>query len=314
MLLACLRSERALLAYARRIERYRSASLTAHSEEEALRALRHRLPAAGPDELWAGDDAAVVRSREGYLLLAADAVVAGVHADLSLVGLDDLGWKSLAVNISDIAAMGGKPGHALVSVVLPPGTDLDLLYEGILEAAGEYRCPVVGGDLTSGEQLVVAVAVTGTVDGEPVRRSGACAGDRIYVTGPLGASAAGLRALRQGGDGTAHRRPRALVAEGVAARAGGATAMIDLSDGLATDLRRVADESGVGVVVDDVPVAPGATPEEALGGGEDYQLLFTMSGPSPVPGAIAIGWCTADPPERRLGDEPLPELGWEHRW
>jgi thiamine-monophosphate kinase len=286
--------------------------------------LRSLLSGPPAGETWIGDDAAVVSRRDGRLLLAADAVVAGVHVDLSLSGLADVGWKAVAVNVSDIAAMGGEPGHALVTVVVPGGCALEDLYAGIAEAADEYRCPVVGGDLTSGAELVVAVAVTGWVDGAPLLRSGARSGERLFVTGPLGASAAALRELRSGtGEGAAHRRPRARVAEGRAARDAGATAMLDLSDGLVLDLRRLADASGVGVAVDDVPVAAGATEDEALSGGEDYELLFAAPDRARVLDAFAAAGCrppveigrvTEDPGERRWRDGDLPEGGWEHQW
>src|SRR5204862_224102 len=225
----------------------------------------------------------------GDLLLTADAVVSGVHFDLDLVGIDDVGWKALAVNVSDVAAMGGRPLHALVTVAGPLGSvDLDALYDGVLAAADVFACPVVGGDLVAAPVLMVSVAVTGTLDGgPPLLRSGAAPGDLLFVTGPLGSSAAGLELLRAGRGSEApdlalaHRRPRARVAEGQAARAAGATAMIDLSDGLASDVRHVAEASGVGVALDRVPVAVGVARAmgddgvaAALGGGEDYELLF----------------------------------------
>lgn len=299
-------------------------------EFAAIERLRRMLPSPPAGETWIGDDAAVVVPPVGGLLLAADMVVAGVHADLSLVGLDDLGWKAVAVNVSDIAAMGGRPTHALVSVAGPPHVDLVTLYEGIRAAAEEYGCPVVGGDLASCKELVVSVAVAGDCeDRPPVLRGGALPGDALFVTGPLGASAAGLRLLREGraDEGpelvAAHRRPKARVEEGRAARAAGATAMVDVSDGLASDVRRLAEASGVGIVIDQAPVAPGATLEEALGGGEDYELIFSATNAGHVVATFAeaglrqpivIGYCTAEPLERRLRDEPLPTMGWEHPW
>jgi len=271
--------------------------------------------------------------------LGADAVVAGVHADLSLVRLDDFGWKALVANVSDMAAVGGRPTHALVTLAGPLGDEeVDLLYDGLLEAAEVYGCPVVGGDLTAAPTLMVAVAMAGDGgdhDPPPVLRSGASPGDTIFVTGPLGSSAAGLQLLREGRAGEApdlelaHRRPRARLHEGAAARTAGATAMIDVSDGLATDLWSLADASAVGVVVDHVPVAIGVSrlcdePEAvALGGGEDYELVFTAPDPDRIEKVFAelglgaplrIGHCTAEPAERRLGDGPLLRLGWEHRW
>jgi len=300
--------------------------------------IRERLGPGPPGEVWAGDDAAVLPSPGGPVLLTADTLVEGVHFDLSLSGVDDLGWKALAVSVSDIAAMGGRPLHALVTVTVPRGRggDLEQLYDGLEAAARAFACPVVGGDLTSGPHLSVTVAVMGTAP-KPVLRSQAKPDDALLVTGPLGGGAAGLRLLRGGAvtfdpadlrqpearAALAHRRPEPRVAEGDAARRAGASAMIDLSDGLALDLRRLADASGVGVVVDQVPLGPAASLDEALTGGDDYELLFAVpdarrahqrfeeAGLSPP---FVIGRCTNDPGERRLGAGPLPEGGWEHTW
>jgi len=297
-------------------------------EFAAIAAIRSRLPGpTTPGEVWIGDDAAVLPvPTNGRLLLASDSVVAGVHADLGLTGLDDLGWKAMAACISDIAAMGGEPDYAVVAVAGPAGTDLGLLYEGIAAASTEYRCPVVGGDLANAPRLVVTVTVTGSSRGEPVLRSGAHPGDLIWVTGLLGAAAAGLRLYRDGRRGpdpllAAHARPRAEIAAGRAARTCGATAMIDVSDGLAADLGHVAEASGVGLRLDAVPVAPGATRSEALSGGEDYALVFCAPPSAPVAACFAglgqpilLGRCTADPGERTIAGEPFPASGWEHRW
>lgn len=294
--------------------------------------------------IWIGDDAAAVAPPPGgWLLLAADTVVAGVHADLGLTGLDDLGWKAMAASISDIAAMGGTPGYALVTVAGPPDTDLDSLYSGIAAAVTAFGCPVVGGDLTNAGQLVVTVAVTGHCDGPPVRRSGARPGDELWVTGPLGGSAAGLRLLQEDRAGAgpgrpegsagvvseddardarrAHRRPFARLAAGQAARRAGATAMIDVSDGLSADLDHLARASGVGLRLDAIPVHPAATFGEAWSGGEDFVLAFCAPGSIPVETAfgaldapVRIGRCTADPDERTLAGAPFTPSGWEHEW
>src|SRR5207237_250237 len=180
-----------------------------------------------------GDDAAVVEAPDGPLLLAADTVVAGVHTPPDLP-LEDLGWQAVAVNVSDIAAMGGRPLHLLVTVAAPQGTDLDRLFDGVAEASKAYLCPVVGGDLTTADVLVVTVAVTGTVDGTPVSRAGA---------------------------------------------------------------------------------RPGATLDQALTGGEDYELVFTAP-VARLPLGFRIGTCTADPTQRTLAGQPLPAAsgGWEHRF
>lgn len=308
-------------------------------ELAAIEAIRRILcEAAPPGEVWIGDDAAVVRSRGAELVASTDAVVGGVHADLDLVGLEDLGWKALAAALSDIAAMAARPTHCLVSVIGPPDTDLEALYRGIAQASRRWACPVVGGDLVSAALVVVSVSVLGVVpEGRcAVLRSGAKPGDSIFVTGGLGASAAGLAWLRsrRWGAGAAscavgerlaraHRRPLARVAEGLAAAAGGATAMIDVSDGLATDLTQLAGASSVGFELERVPVAEGASEAEALGGGEDYELVFTAADAERVAQAFAaaglrpaqlVGRCTADPSLRRLRGQQLGRLGWEHEW
>jgi thiamine-monophosphate kinase len=315
-------------------------------EFSAIERLRRRLPGPPAGEVWIGDDAAVLGPTPGRLLLTTDLSVAGVHADLELIGLDDLGWRALAAAISDVAAMGGRPDGAVVAVAGPPETDLDLLYEGIAASSETHRCPVVGGDLSNSDVLVLAVTVLGHVEGEPgpVLRGGARAGDHLLVTGPLGAAAAGLRVLRarrRSGSGSrphestgigspqdesvqmAHRRPRARVAEGEAARLAGATAMVDVSDGLLADLGHLADASGVGYRLDRVPVSPGATTEEALGGGEDYELVVATGDPRRLEAALAaaglrppvvIGVCGANPAERTLAGEPTTALGWQHSW
>src|SRR5579875_2610211 len=197
--------------------------------------------------------------------------------------------------------MGGCPTHAVCTMAVPQGTDVERLAAGVAEAGAEWSCRIVGGDLTSASQIVLS------------------------VTCPLGASAAGLRNLREGArEGAlvdAHRRPRARLAEGMAARRAGVSAMMDVSDGLALDLRRLAHASGVGVALFGVPVAAGATESEALGGGEDYELLMATRDPDRLAAAfqaaglrppLHIGACTADVSECTLEGRPMPLLGWQH--
>jgi thiamine-monophosphate kinase len=290
-----------------------------------------------PGDTWIGDDAAVVTlgpSRQG--LLATDLVVAGVHVDLDLCGLDDVGFKSLMVTVSDLAAMGAWPHYALVSIAAPRGTDLDLLGAGLAAAAGEAECVVVGGDLSEAPVLVVSTAVFGALradaTGGPLLRSGAQPGDRLFVTGPLGGSAAGLRLLRSGGHASAlattgllraYRRPVARLREGEVARLSGASAAIDISDGVVADVRHLGRSSGVGVALDTLPVADGATEAEALHGGEEYELLVATPDPDRLVAAYrsaglrppaAVGRCTGRPGEYLRGGEPLPSGGWRHRF
>jgi thiamine-monophosphate kinase len=206
---------------------------------------------------------------------------------------------------------------------------------GIAEAAEVSGCAVLGGDVSSSSELMVAVTVLGTVtdrpdgpEGHPVSRSGAAAGDVLALTGPCGGSAAALRELRAGARGPdaglAYRRPVARLEEGEVARKCGAHAMIDVSDGLALDLHRLADASDVGFVLHEVPVAAGATLEEALGGGEDYELLIALAEADArrlteeladsgqrVP--LLIGKVLADAAARMMGDQELERLGWQHR-
>ena len=295
--------------------------------------LAARLPPPAAGEVWIGDDAAVFPAPTGLTLLTVDTVVEGVHFLAGRGGLDDVGWKALTSSVSDVAAMGGEPLRAVVAATVPDAAVLDAVYDGLLAAAEEYRCPVVGGDLTAGPVLVLTVAVTGHVPaGEPppVLRSGARSGHRIWATGPLGSAAAGLELLRAGppeqrpapSSVAAHLRPRARLAEGRAARLAGASAMIDVSDGLALDLGRLATASGVAADLVDVPVAPGATTEQALGGGEDYELVFTSPpevdvaaafGAAGLTAPLEVGRCT----EGRAGavllnGRPVEPAGYEH--
>jgi thiamine-monophosphate kinase len=297
---------------------------------------------AGPEVgIGVGDDAAVLVPPAGSdrLLWSTDLVVEGVHFDLEICTLEDVGCKVVAANVSDIAAMGGVPRHLLVSIAAPPRVSLGALYRGIDLAAEQYGCSVVGGDLSSAAQLVVAVAIEGTTGLAPVLRSGARPGDSLYVTGPLGRSAAGLRHLRQlrrsrllrraGAAQTAnvrslvdaYHRPVARVAEGRAAAGAGASAMIDISDGLGSELARIAEASSVGVELAQVPVAEGATLADALEGGEDYELCcaappgvdletaFANAGLRPP---LRIGRCTAEVGALRLGGAALLHRGFEH--
>jgi thiamine-monophosphate kinase len=312
-------------------------------EDETLERIRRTL-GNGIEAPGLRDDAALVDvPGGGTLVVSVDSVVEGVHVDLGLCGPADVGWKAVMGALSDLAAMGARPVGALVALCVPElagGGSVTLgVMDGVAEAARATGCPVVGGDVSAGATLVVAVTVMGSVGpGSPVPRDGAQAGDTIFVTGPCGGSAAGLRVLRAADAGpstnradpdrqrltTSYRRPVARLAEGEAARLAGAHAMIDVSDGLALDLHRLADASGVGFALDAVPVAQGATVEEALGGGEDYELVVVV-GPGEVTGYLErnehaglrppfrIGSVTAGAAQRTLGGRELEQLGWQHQ-
>jgi thiamine-monophosphate kinase len=260
------------------------------SEVELLEAIRRVLSGAGPEvRVGVGDDAAVLAPTAGELVLTTDALVEDVHFVRGPTGARDLGHKAIVVSVSDIAAMGGSPRAAVCALTLAPDVEAAWVMElfgGMREACDEYALWLVGGDLSGGREVSIAVTVTGEIaPGRAVLRSGARPGDRIVVTGELGGSAAGLRLTRLRTMPTAeqltlvrrHLRPIARVGEGgVLARH--ATAMMDVSDGLAIDLSRLIRASGVGarLAIEDVPIADGATIDDALGGGEDYELLATI--------------------------------------
>ena len=279
-------------------------------------------------EVHVGDDAAVLAPFVGEALISTDVAVLGVHLQANLFPLEDLGFKAVASAVSDLAAMGGRPRGAVVAVGSPPGTDLEELHRGIADAAAMTNCPIVGGDLTRSRDVSVAVTVFGECPGRgAVLRSGAKAGDELLVTGPLGRSAAGLRRRRAGAPledelVVAHRRPWPRLSEGIAARSAGVHAMMDLSDGLGIDLHRLADASGVGFALDHVPVAAGATPEEAISGGEDYELLIATDDAPRLRlifhdrgllDPITIGHVVASKSERTYNAEEFVRRGWQHQ-
>lgn len=307
--------------------------------------IREWLGPAPEGEVWAGDDAAVLRAPGGTILFTADLLVEGVHFDLALTGPADLGWKAIAVNVSDVAAMGGTPRRAVVSLALRSGIELgwvESLYAGMREASDAFGMAVVGGDVSAADCLSIGVALIGNPAGRRViERRGARVGDALCVTGTLGASAAGYRLLRAGIRDRpdllrAHLRPAPRVREVEALRRQMPTAMIDVSDGFAADLGHLCAASGVGAVVraEDLPAVDlsgvdlDRDPLElALHGGEDYELLFTIP-----PGRVAAAAAEVDaatgtrvvvvgevaPPERgmvlvRGGAESVLEArGWDH--
>jgi thiamine-monophosphate kinase len=237
----------------------------------------------------------------GGLVVTQDALVEGVHFRLDWLDWRDLGWRAAAVNISDLAASGATPEALLVTIAVPPHTrtaDVVSLYEGIAETG----VPVVGGDTTAAPSVLVSVTALGRSPHVP-GRAGARPGDVLVVTGPLGAAGAAFRAK-------SYVRPPLRVEEG-RALARSAHAMLDISDGLAVDVNRIARPSGVRCVVEleHVPLADGAMIRD-LSFGEDYELLAAVpsAGGHAVIGHVEAG----EGVELLLHGAPLVLEGWEH--
>jgi thiamine-monophosphate kinase len=250
-------------------------------------------------------------------------LVEGVHFRRETHGAGDVGWKALARGLSDIAAMGGEPRFCLLSLAVAPWVEarwLDGFYGGLLRLATRTRTPLMGGDLAHAEKTMCDIVVCGAVPrGTALRRDGARAGDAIYVSGALGGSALGLskgsgRAWRR------HLRPQPRLALGRFLRARlRATAAMDLSDGLSLDLHRLCLASGLRAEIGAPPRFPGATWEQALHGGEDYELLFTAPARARVPRdfeGLPLTRIGAMRPGRPGAVEwegtPLAPLGYDH--
>ncbi|HKY20742.1 MAG TPA: thiamine-phosphate kinase [Vicinamibacterales bacterium] len=248
-------------------------------------------PAPGFVIVGIGDDAAVLEPERNALeVITTDSQVEGVHFDHNLVSAADIGHKALAVNLSDLAAMGAAPRAAVLSLVLPPTwpvAQVDALLDGLVVLAERSRISIVGGNIArSPGPLIVDVTAIGSVHRRRVlTRAGARAGDELYVTGALGGSAAGLRALRDNPSAAGrlverYRRPEPRTRFGLMlGRNQAARACIDLSDGVADGVRQIAEACGLGAVIDAdaLPLEEGATLRDALEGGEDYELLFAVS-------------------------------------
>jgi thiamine-monophosphate kinase len=325
------------------------ATLADVSERDLIARIQRRLPPA-PDwmAVGVGDDAAVVEPERNRLdVLSVDALVEGVHFDRAFTPPDAIGHRALAVNLSDLAAMGATPRLCLLSLVLPGGwpvADFDAMIDGLLALAARHRMHVAGGNLArSPGPLVIDVTVSGTIKRRQIAtRSGARPGDELYVTGSIGAAAAGLGMLSEAGAAASeacttrylYPEPRVRIGQ-LVARNRAATACVDLSDGLADAVHRLAEASGVGAIVHDdaLPIEPAArewftthsidATTGAVTGGDDYELLLavrprarrrlaqvTRHAGAPL---TRIGVCTADRAvllrcgsDDQTRDRPLP--------
>ncbi|GAB3122519.1 thiamine-phosphate kinase [Glaciibacter psychrotolerans] len=296
-----------------------------------------RLPDADAALLGPGDDCAIVAAPDGRFVVTTDMMIHGPDFRLAWSTPFDLGWKAAATNLSDVAAMGARPTALVVAIAAPPHTPIETI-EGIADglrsacAALSPGCGVVGGDLSASDTLTLAVTAFGDLDGRAaVLRSGARPGDIVALAGRLGEAAAGLELLfREGVDeaGTpnaaradalkvrnpeqlaAQLRPEPPVTLGPVAAECGATAMLDVSDGLAIDAGRIARASGVGI--DFRSTALGDHIERALNGGEDHGLLATFPAGSELPsGFRALGTVTAGAGLILVDGKPHSQGGWD---
>jgi len=281
-----------------------------------------RLPESDAALLGPGDDAALLAAPDGRFVVTTDMLVHGPDFRWEFSEPEDLGWKAAATNLSDVAAMGATPTALVVALAAPAATPADVLEQfadGLRLACAELApgCGVVGGDLSTSDVFTVAVTAFGDLeDRAPVRRDGARIGDVLAVAGELGVASRGLRMLFEHGRDEALRRdahavgrqlrPVPPIALGVAAAEAGATAMMDLSDGLVLDARRLAQASHVDLELD-------ALSDDELRGGEDHSLLATFPSGAPMPeGFRPIGSVVAGNGRVLVAGAPFEELGgWD---
>jgi thiamine-monophosphate kinase len=299
--------------------------------------------------LGIGDDCALLRPRAGEeLAVTTDLSIEGRHFRLDWHPPESVGHRTLARGLSDLAAMGARPVAAFLSLGLPKAltvskggaaTWVERFLNGLLALASEHGVPLAGGDLAESPVAVADIVLTGAVpNGRALLRSGARAGDRIYVTGSLGGAAAELGALGKSPQEYAnasaasnahpHLFPQPRIVQGLWLRKRGRiSAAMDLSDGLSTDLAHLCEESGVSAEISAaaLPLGAGASLAMALHGGEDYELLFTAPASRKIPASVEgaavseIGRVrVAKPGQARIelltesGAEPLAPSGWEH--
>jgi len=304
-------------------------TLGAIGEGAVLARIFPRLPAASAQLLGPGDDAAVVAAPDGRYVVTTDMMIHGPDFRLAWSTPHDLGFKAAASNLADVAAMGAVPTALVVAIAAPADSPVALL-EGIADGLRDGcatlapGCGVVGGDLSVSPTLTIAVTAFGDLEGRaPVLRSGAGVGDVIAVAGVLGESATALRVLFEqavDADGVTDARlaaslrastaaqlaPQPPIAAGPIAAIAGATAMLDLSDGLALDAGRMASASCVGIDLDPLPTA------EALYGGEDHSLLAAFPADAVVPAEFRVIGRVVAGSGVRVAGVPLTDAGgWD---
>jgi thiamine-monophosphate kinase len=310
-------------------------------ENEALRRTVSRLNSGDYAIVGSGDDAAVVATSDDRFVVTTDTMIEGHDFRLDWSTGYDLGWKAVASNVADVAAMGARPTALVVALAVPATTQiswLEAFADGLREACQSLApgASVVGGDLAASNQVMIAVTAHGSLEGRAtVLRSGAQPGDILAVAGTLGRAACGL-ALLQSGEATAisayddwvnvQRRPQPPIQAGIDAATSGATSMLDLSDGLAKDAHRIARASGVTLVIDRAQLSGfeamleepamriGASAIDwVIGGGEDHSLLATFAPDAVIPRAFKpIGRVISRGPANVLLDaQPLAERGWD---
>jgi thiamine-monophosphate kinase len=310
-------------------------------ENESLKRTIARLNISEHALVGPGDDSAVISAPDGKFVVTTDTLVENHDFKLDWSSAFDLGWKAVASNIADVAAMGAVPTALVVAVTAPGHTQISWLEsfaDGLREACTQLApgCGVVGGDLAASDQVMISVAAHGSLEGrEPVLRSGAQVGDVVAVAGTLGRAAAGLALLQsENADAISayddwvniQRRPKPPISAGVDAAVAGAHSMLDISDGLAKDASRIALASGVTIQIDpkllqgfEAVLEEAARAIEAresdwvIDGGEDHSLLATFASDAQIPRAFkTIGVVlTQGPAPLMLGASPLPENGWD---
>jgi thiamine-monophosphate kinase len=300
-------------------------------EDALIRTIRERFQKKEDLSVAIGDDAAVFELPSGYsAVFCSDLVAENTHFLRDLHPPDSIGYKAVAVNVSDVGAMGGVPMYFLISLALPGDLDFSWVQgflDGVERACTDFGVSLAGGDSSSAERIFVDVSMVGRVPtGRAVLRSGARAGDNIYVTGTLGGSMVGLELLKAGRTGepavTRHLypQPRHRVGAAVADRA---HAMIDVSDGLSTDLSHILEQSTVSARIykDRIPVAAGAAEAHALHGGEEYELIIVAPElPAEIEGVplTRIGEIIDSPLDHHLflidgaHESVLAPKGWQH--